>query len=254
MIVDETSMVSTSMMAKLVDAIGTDARLILVGDPDQLASVEAGAVLGDIVGPAGDDATPVPPSPIGDGIVVLRHVHRFGGAIAELAAAIRRGDVDATLATCCAAGTPTSSGSRPTRAPPTRPRRSAPVRDRIVDAGRRITDAARAGDAAAALDALGEMRVLCAHRRGPYGVTGWTAHIERWLAESIDGYAADGLWYVGRPLLVTANDYTLRLLQRRHRRHRPLTRPRGRRRLPARRHRPSRSAPAASRPSTPSTR
>ena len=85
------------------------------------------------------------------------------------------------------------------------------VRDRIVDAGRRITGAAAAGDAPGALDALGAMRVLCAHRRGPYGVTGWTARIERWLAESIDGYATDGIWYVGRPLLVTANDYALRL-------------------------------------------
>ena len=66
-IVDETSMVSTSMMAKLVEAVGTDARLVLVGDPDQLASVEAGAVLGDIVGPAGDDTIPIPAPPIGDG-------------------------------------------------------------------------------------------------------------------------------------------------------------------------------------------
>jgi exodeoxyribonuclease V alpha subunit len=55
------------------------------------------------------------------------------------------------------------------------------------------------------------MRVLCAHRRGPSGVAGWTARIERWLAESIDGYAADGPWYTGRPLLVTENDYGLRL-------------------------------------------
>ena len=53
-VVDETSMVSLSLMAKLVEAVRTDARLVLVGDPDQLASVEAGAVLGDIVGPAAD--------------------------------------------------------------------------------------------------------------------------------------------------------------------------------------------------------
>src|SRR5260370_5143674 len=53
-VVDETSMVSLSMMARLVEAVRPDARLILVGDPEQLASVEAGAVLGDIVGPAAD--------------------------------------------------------------------------------------------------------------------------------------------------------------------------------------------------------
>ena len=51
-IVDETSMVSLSMMARLVESVRSDARLILVGDPEQLASVEAGAVLGDVVGPA----------------------------------------------------------------------------------------------------------------------------------------------------------------------------------------------------------
>ena len=53
-IVDETSMVSLSMMSSLVDAIRPEARLILVGDPGQLVSIEAGAVLGDIVGPASD--------------------------------------------------------------------------------------------------------------------------------------------------------------------------------------------------------
>ena len=51
-VVDETSMVSLSLMARLLEAVRPDARLILVGDPEQLASVEAGAVLGDIVGPA----------------------------------------------------------------------------------------------------------------------------------------------------------------------------------------------------------
>ena len=54
-VVDETSMVSLSLMARLVEAVRPDARLILVGDPEQLASVEAGAVLGDIVGPAPPD-------------------------------------------------------------------------------------------------------------------------------------------------------------------------------------------------------
>ena len=51
-VVDETSMVSLSLMARLLEAVRPDARLIIVGDPEQLASVEAGAVLGDIVGPA----------------------------------------------------------------------------------------------------------------------------------------------------------------------------------------------------------
>src|SRR5439155_317444 len=108
-----------SQMAKLVEAVRPEARLVLVGDPQQLASVEAGAVLGDIVGPAADrlliraaaraeltaatgtavDADDPPAgTAIGDGIVVLRRVHRFGGGIAGVADAVRRGDPDATLA------------------------------------------------------------------------------------------------------------------------------------------------------------
>ena len=75
-IVDETSMVSLSLMARLVEAVRPDARLILVGDPGQLASIEAGAVLGDIVGPA-DGA------PRREGIVVLDQVHRYGTEIAR---------------------------------------------------------------------------------------------------------------------------------------------------------------------------
>jgi exodeoxyribonuclease V alpha subunit len=209
-IVDETSMVSTSLLASLVDAVAANARLILVGDPDQLASVEAGAALGDIVGPALVAEAPAPATPIATGIVVLRHVHRYGGAIADLAGAVQRGDVDAVVEVLRDGGgnvewivddaVPTAASSS-----------LAGVRARVVGAGRRLTTAAAAGDARTALDALREVRILCAHRRGPFGVTGWTSLVERWLGEAIEGYGADGPWYVGRPLLVTTNEHTLRL-------------------------------------------
>ena len=116
------------------------------------------------------------------------------------------------------------------------------------------SSAARRGDAGGALQALGAFRLLCAHRRGPYGVATWMARVEAWLADEIDGFAAGGAWYAGRPLLVTENDYGLRPLQRRHRRRR--------RRAPTDIRPPrsnaaarsSRSAPHASPRSTPSTR
>ena len=73
-----------------------------------------------------------------------------------------------------------------------------------VAAGR----ARRATAARGAIAALGAFRLLCAHRRGPYGVSAWTARIEDWLGERRLGAAG---WYVGRPLLVTENDYGLRL-------------------------------------------
>lgn len=228
-IVDETSMVSLSLMARLVEAVRSDARLVLVGDPEQLASVEAGAVLGDLVGPAGVGlvmqpaahkelttlsgvtvAASPPPSdtPIGDGIVTLRRVHRFGGGIADLAAAIQAGDPDATVG-LLAGGDPAVTwlpvdlGAGHPGLPL--------VREAAVEAGRRVASAARSRDAGAALEALGAFRVLCAHRRGPAGAVTWMEKVRGWLAAEIEDFGAEGEWYAGRPLLVTANDYSLRL-------------------------------------------
>jgi len=92
-VVDETSMVSLPLMARLLDAVRPDATLVLVGDPFQLVSVEAGAVLGEIVRPA---ATEAAEGPLAADIVLLERVHRFGSdsAIAALADAIRTGDAD----------------------------------------------------------------------------------------------------------------------------------------------------------------
>jgi exodeoxyribonuclease V alpha subunit len=231
-IVDETSMVSLSLMARLVEAVRPEARLILVGDPGQLTSIEAGAVLGDIVGPATTSlrlseptraalseasghevqaADPGPGAAIGDGIVVLDRTHRYGTAIGAVADAIRRGDADAVLE---ALADPAGDEVTWIAADPGDPGAGgalAAIRDRAVATARTVTGAARAGDAAAALTALGGFRVLCAHRRGPHGVSAWTAHIESWLADALAGFATEGRWYPGRPLLVTENDYGLRL-------------------------------------------
>jgi exodeoxyribonuclease V alpha subunit len=204
-IVDETSMVSLSLMARLLEAVRPQARLVLVGDPGQLTSIEAGAVLGDIVGPA-DEGGPDdgPPSA---GIVVLSRVHRFGGAIGAVAEAVRRGDADAAVQAL------STAPDEVTWLPVDPEADSAPaaVHDGAVAAARAVIDAAREGDARAALSALAGFRVLCAHRRGPYGVATWTDRIERWLANEVEGFGAGGEWYVGRPLLVTENDYGLRL-------------------------------------------
>ena len=71
-----------------------------------------------------------------------------------------------------------------------------------------VLRAAEAGDADRALELLDEQRLLCAHREGPYGVRRWNAQVERWLGEET-GEPIYAEWYVGRPLLVTANDYGL---------------------------------------------
>jgi exodeoxyribonuclease V alpha subunit len=85
------------------------------------------------------------------------------------------------------------------------------LRTAAVVAARRVVVAGRAGRANEALAALSSFRVLCAHRRGPEGATTWMANVEGWLRSEIEGFGSEGQWYVGRPLLVTANDYSLRL-------------------------------------------
>jgi exodeoxyribonuclease V alpha subunit len=230
-IVDETSMVSLSLMARLVEAVRPDARLILVGDPGQLTSIEAGAVLGDIVGPATDGlvmgaaaraslaavtgrhvdaATPPVTTAVGDGIVVLDRVHRFGEGIASLAAAVRSGDGDKVIEVLHDA--PEGVSWIPVDvADPAAADALAPVRAGAVATARAVFGAAAGGAASEAIAALGGFRVLCAHRRGPHGVETWMGRIESWLGEAIPGFAAQGDWYVGRPLLVTENDYGLGL-------------------------------------------
>jgi len=229
-VVDETSMVSLSLMARLLEAVRADARLMLVGDPEQLASVEAGAVLGDVVGPAAtalhmDDATrrrletltgqPIArgegpaSSPIADGVVALRHVHRHRGAIAELARTIQGGDADAVVEVLRRPGTNVQWLDR--TAGEAASDDVAAIRHHAVDSGRTAIEAARAGEARVALDALGAFRLLCAHRRGPEGVATWTRQIESWLTAEVDGFSTGTDWYVGRPLIVTENDHTLQL-------------------------------------------
>ena len=184
-IVDETSMVSLSQMARLVEAIRADARLILVGDPGQLASVEAGAVLGDIVAAAG--------GPLGEATVVLERVHRYGGAIAQLAEAIHAGDADAAIAVLRAGHADVVWDENP----------DPDLRTEASAAARAVRDAALAGDADTALTELGAFRILCAHRRD---VRLWTDRFQDWL--DVDPLDRNP---VGRPLLVTSNDYEQRL-------------------------------------------
>ena len=150
LIVDETSMVSLSLMARLVEAVRRDARLILVGDPGQLTSIEAGVVLGDIVG-----------SGLGEGIVVLERVYRYGGGIAKLADAIRLGDGHGAVAALGA--TPDEITWLPIDVHESEVGLEL-VRNRAVAAGLEVAGAARDGADREALAALGRFRLLCAVR------------------------------------------------------------------------------------------
>ena len=199
-VVDEMSMVSLTLMARLLEAVRADARLVLVGDPDQLSSVEAGAVLADITGPAQRS------------VVRLTHNWRFKGGIAELADAIRTGDADRAVELL------TSGRADVTLADLDPSAGLAAAGEGLGELARTLRSSAAAalaaatdGEIGAALTAVEQHRLLCAHRRGPYGVTRWNLEAEHWLAAAVPGYGVDGDTSLGRPLLVTANDRDLDL-------------------------------------------
>ncbi|MEO6794565.1 MAG: exodeoxyribonuclease V subunit alpha [Mycobacterium sp.] len=194
-VVDETSMVSLTLMARLLEAVRPQARLILVGDPDQLASVEAGAVLADLV-----DGLAARP---GTRVATLATAHRYKKAIGELAAAIRSGDGDTVIALLRAGDEHREWID--VKSPAVL---SEKLSDIAVPHALRVRQAALLGDAGEALRNLDEHRLLCAHRDGPHGAQHWNRQVRRWVSEQTgDPVWSD--WYAGRPLLVTANDYGL---------------------------------------------
>ncbi|MGJ3509209.1 exodeoxyribonuclease V subunit alpha [Enemella sp. A6] len=220
-IVDETSMMSLSLTDTLLRAVrppaedGTGTRLVLIGDPNQLTSVEAGAVLADICtaerAPSArlssliERVAPREAALLGSvsgQVVELTHTWRFRGRLQEVAEAIRVSDADRVIDLLTApVADPVADNARliETDVSSTIPEE---VRDHVVTAGQALHLAAEAGDAAGALQALEQYRVLCAHRHGPHGVSRWGREIESWLGLR----HGDGEWYLGRPVMVTRND------------------------------------------------
>jgi exodeoxyribonuclease V alpha subunit len=230
-------MVHLEMMASLLDALPPHARLILLGDKDQLASVEAGAVLGDLCHDAqagGYSAATVDYvraatgeqipdsfqrgeralSALAQQTVMLRQSRRFGGPIGKLALAVNGGDADAARAALNA----DSDGKLAWIAPA----QQADVLQLAVS-GRASagggyqhylrlikTEADGYPDfeawVLAVLRSFEAFRILCAVREGEWGVTGLNEAIEQRL-ENAGLLRRRGEWYVGRPVMVTRNDY-----------------------------------------------
>jgi exodeoxyribonuclease V alpha subunit len=193
-VVDESSMVELTMMGRLLEALRPECRLVLVGDPRQLTSVGAGAVLSDLV--AGYDGRPDSP------VSALTENFRSEEDIKSLAAALREGDADEVLRVL---RTPSEQVSFVEAVDEAAIEEA--LRPDSLAAGRAVWEAASNEDPTRALAELDRYRLLCAHREGPYGVRRWNQLVERWLAE--DDIDVFGQWYVGRPLLVTSNDYAL---------------------------------------------
>ncbi len=223
-VVDEASMVDIALMRSLLAAVRPEARLVILGDRDQLASVEAGAVLADICGEVrkngrveaahAEDAAAGPA--IAHCIARLSYSFRFGSGtgIGTLAQAINAGDADAALAVL--GDSATDDVVLVTEPPILRGDRLQPQLEALVATGygaylAQLDSGPPSLDAiAAALEDLGRFRVLCAHRRGPAGVSTLGRAVVETLASS-GGISPSGEHWRGRPILVTRNDPALRL-------------------------------------------
>lgn len=192
-IVDEASMVPLLLMDVLLGALRPTARLYLLGDHDQLASVEAGSVLADIVKAADDGA-------LSGCLTRLTKSHRFDDArgIGALARAIRDGDADAAIA-ALASGDSTLSWSVQD------PRDESWINEYASS----IESVFVANTADEALRRIGAVRVLCATNVGPAGTEAIVERVERALRHRSRNVL--GRQYRGRPLLITRNDYTLQI-------------------------------------------
>ena len=135
-------------------------------------------------------------------VAALRTSHRFGESIGALAKTIRIGDAEGALDVLRAGDEHVEWIDTDSPAEP--------LRQVLVPQALRVREAAVLGDAARALAILDEHRLLCAHRQGPYGASHWNRQVQRWLSDET-GQPPSLEWYAGRPLLVTANDYGLRI-------------------------------------------
>ncbi len=199
-IVDEASMIDLALMAKLFAAVPPEARIILLGDKDQLSSVEAGHVLGDIC----EAGSANPAGFLSRKIVELRKSFRFKATsgIYRLSVHINSGRADEALA-LLRQGTDDVTGLPV----PTPEGLARPLRERL---GGGLREICAAPDPHLALTALDRFRILCAVRRGPYGVEALNRLVERILAE--DGLMSPGVThYHGRPVMILRNDPSLRL-------------------------------------------
>lgn len=207
-VVDEASMVSVALMARLLDALRPTARLILVGDPHQLAPVEAGAVLADIVDAPAPKLPPLSAAlselglPDSGTVAVLRRNHRSIATVAQLADAVLAADAD-TVAELVEAGVPGISFTEDPNDPG--------LRRRVTATALEMIHAARLGDVATALAALARHRVLCGHRHGDYGADHWARTAEAWVNAELGTDAETNPWYPGRPVMVTQNSPELGL-------------------------------------------
>jgi exodeoxyribonuclease V alpha subunit len=222
LVIDEASMLDLTLAYRLFDALPAQARVILLGDRDQLASVAAGNVLGDITGhgqaigysdllvdhlaslldkPADKIPRAINPMPISDSVALLTQSYRFSedSGIGQLAGLINRGQSRAAIDLLQSPDSLVSLHS------PTGNSLQADVLEWILSLYRPVLDSA---DVNQAMDRFDRTRVLCAIHSGPFGVD----EMNRLISLRLQGPRATAAEdYPGKPILITANDYELDL-------------------------------------------
>jgi exodeoxyribonuclease V alpha subunit len=245
LIVDEASMVHLEMMDALLQALPPTARLVLLGDKDQLASVEAGAVLGDLCQDAAagrysaataqfvqrvagqtlaaEFVLPDPAPVLAQQTVMLRQSRRFKGAIGQLALAVNRGD--AAAARACLGGPDNAVTSPVLALQPSSPLAvcalalGAAGKPSYADylrlmqtgpagQGAEVSSESHAQWVCSVLKAFERFRILCAVHQGDWGTQSLNAAVQKALADA-GLLQVKGDWYEGRPVMVTRNDAQL---------------------------------------------
>ena len=228
LVVDEASMIDLPMMARLIDALPEHGRVIFLGDRDQLASVEAGAVLGDICAwvnagyTAGRAAQlerltghPVPAGEsdvagaLRDSLCLLQKSYRFGShsGIGSLARAVNNGDRHGVRATL-------RQDFEDIVLHPlsTTEEYEVMLKQSQEGYGRYLQLLRERAEPEALIAAFGEFQLLCALRDGPYGVSGVNEQLEQMLnRRRAIALPRHSRWYEGRPVMISRNDSALGL-------------------------------------------
>lgn len=228
LVVDEASMIDLTMMSRLIDALPPHARVIFLGDRDQLASVEAGAVLGDICTYASfgyttaraqelarltgcalePDNSPVAGA-LRDSLCLLQKSYRFGSdsGIGQLAAAVNRGDRHSTRGVFDGTFTDIEKKSLQSSE-----EYQAMLDDALQGYQYFLTCVQQQNTPEQVIAAFGEYQLLCALREGPFGVSGLNDRLEQLLAQKRKiNRLPHSRWYEGRPVMISRNDSALGL-------------------------------------------
>ena len=200
-IIDEASMLSLSLMHRLIDALHPTAELFLVGDPEQLASVDAGTVLADISLAAKKEGT--------DRYrcterLTSQYRYAVGSPIEQVVKAVHSGEADQVIDLLKSHRNsedvvswidPSSKAQEDLDA-------FENVGLEVKRHALKVVELAGSSQYEEALETLGQLQLLCASRVGQLGIAGWNRTVNKWI-----GTATRKQWFVGRPVLITKNDH-----------------------------------------------